>query len=105
MDCRATRTRPLPGPRRPNGKLDGVRIPARGGSESMTQSLDISSGASAAGALLIRTLLSLIILTALFIAIRQAIVVFTGVRSQQLGRKKYWYFGSNLLAIFILLLT
>lgn len=71
----------------------------------MTQSLSVSSGGPAAATLLIRTLVSLAIITALFLAIRRAIVVFTGVKSQQLGRKKYWYFGSNLLAIFILLMT
>jgi small-conductance mechanosensitive channel len=70
----------------------------------MTQSLGISSGVSASASLLIRTLVAIVLLTALFYIIRQAIVTFTGEKSLQLGRKWHWLFGVNLLAIVILFL-
>ena len=70
----------------------------------MTQSLGISGGVSATASLLVRTVVALVILTALFFVIRRAIVMFTGARSLQLGRRKYWYFGINLLTVLILFL-
>jgi small-conductance mechanosensitive channel len=70
----------------------------------MTQSLGVSGGVSATGMSILRNVVALVILTALFFVIRRAIVVFTGVRGTQLGRKKYWFFMINLLTIFLLFL-
>ena len=70
----------------------------------MTQSLGVSGGVSATTMSLLQNVVALVILTALFFVIRRAIVLFTGARSLQLGRKKYWFLGINLLTIFLLFL-
>ncbi len=70
----------------------------------MTQSISISSSVSTSASLLIRTLVAIVLLTVLFFIIRRAIGLFTGVKSLQLGRKRYWLVSINLLAILILFL-
>ncbi len=70
----------------------------------MTQTLSIPSGVPTSVSLLIRTLVAIVLMTVLFFIIRRAIDMFTGVKSLQLGRKRYWFFGFNLLAILILFL-
>ena len=70
----------------------------------MTQSLGVPSGITASAGLLTRSLIGLVMLVVLFFILRRSIVTFTGVKGRQLGRKRYWFFGVNLLAILLLFL-
>ncbi len=71
----------------------------------MTQTLSVSSSISSTLWILTRGLLALIVFATLFLAVRRAIVVFTGRKSLQLGRKKYWYLGISLGTALLLALA